>query len=103
MTAEHAAAARSTHAHLAAEIVHTLACTRCRMGWTCGGLGEDDYEAGERIVRLLDTRATAADTVLAEARRLCCGDNPAPHHAATHDHSTRMAFAEELARAVRHA
>jgi hypothetical protein len=48
-----------------------------------------------------DTRQTAADTVLAAARRLCCGDNPAPHHAATHDHSQRMAFAEELARAVR--
>jgi hypothetical protein len=44
---------------------------------------------------------TAADTVLAEARRLCCGDNPAPHHAATDAHSQRMAFAEELARAVR--
>lgn len=44
---------------------------------------------------------TAADTVLAAARRLCCGDNPAPHHAATDAHSTRMAFAEELARAVR--
>lgn len=47
------------------------------------------------------TRATAADTILAEAHRLCCGDNPAPHHAATDAHSTRMAFAEELARAVR--
>lgn len=50
---------------------------------------------------LLTTRATAADTVLATARRLCCGDNPAPHHAATDAHSQRMAFAEELARAVR--
>jgi hypothetical protein len=48
-------------------------------------------------------RATAADTVLATARRLCCGNNPAPHHAATDAHSQRMAFAEELARAVRHA
>jgi hypothetical protein len=49
----------------------------------------------------LATRATAADTVLSAARRLCCGDNPAPHHAATDAHSQRMAFAEELARAVR--
>lgn len=88
-------------AYLAAEIAHTLACTRCQMGWTCGGLGEEDYEAGKRIVRLLDSRATAADAVLATARRLCCGDNPAPHHAATDAHSQRMAFAEELARAVR--
>jgi hypothetical protein len=45
--------------------------------------------------------ATAADTVLAAARRLCCGEHPAPHHAATDAHSQRMAFAEELARAVR--
>jgi hypothetical protein len=44
---------------------------------------------------------TAADAVLAAARRLCCGDNPAPHHAARAEHSQRMAFAEELARAVR--
>lgn len=44
---------------------------------------------------------TAAATILAAARRLCCGDNPAPEHSARADHSQRMAFAEELARAVR--
>lgn len=50
----------------------------------------------------LPTRASAAaDTVLAEARRLCCGENPAAHHAASAKHSELMAFAGDLARAVR--
>jgi hypothetical protein len=44
---------------------------------------------------------TAADTVLAEARRLCCGNNPSAHHAATDKHSELMAFAGRLAGAVR--
>lgn len=43
---------------------------------------------------------TAADAVLAEARQLCCGNNPSTHHAATAKHSERMAFAGDLARAV---
>jgi hypothetical protein len=47
------------------------------------------------------TRATAADAVLAEARRLCCGENPAAHHAATDKHSELMPFAGRLAGAVR--
>jgi hypothetical protein len=47
------------------------------------------------------TRASAADAVLAEARQLCCGDNPATHHAASAKHSELMAFAGDLARAVR--
>lgn len=47
------------------------------------------------------TRASAADAVLAEARQLCCGENPSAHHAATDKHSERMAFAGDLARAVR--
>lgn len=50
---------------------------------------------------LTATRQTAADAVLAEARRLCCGNNPSPHHEATAKHSERMAFAGDLARAVR--
>lgn len=102
MTAEHAHGIDAGgEVALAAEIAHTLACTRCHMGWSCGGLGEDDYEAGERIVRLLDTRQAAADAVLAEARRLCCGENPSAHHAATDKHSELMAFAGRLAGAVR--
>lgn len=68
--------------------------TRHGDGSRCVLLNDGDYA-------LTTTRATAADTVLAAARRLCCGDNPAPHHAATDAHSQRMAFAEELARAVR--
>jgi hypothetical protein len=44
---------------------------------------------------------TAADAVLAEARRLCCGENPSAHHAATDKHSELMAFAGRLAGAVR--
>lgn len=47
------------------------------------------------------TRNTAADAVLAEARQLCCGNNPSTHHEATAKHSERMAFAGDLARAVR--
>lgn len=31
-------------------------CTRCRMNWYCAGLGEDDYENGDRITDLLDMR-----------------------------------------------
>ena len=47
------------------------------------------------------TRASAADAVLAEARQLCCGENPSAHHAASAKHSELMAFAGDLARAVR--
>lgn len=38
---------------LAAQIAHKLTCTRCRMGWYCGGVSEDDYEHAERIGALL--------------------------------------------------
>jgi hypothetical protein len=83
----------------------TLAYSECE--W-CAGAGKVHQGCVEKsyadlVTELATTRQTAADTVLAAAARLCCGDNPAPHHAATHDHSQRMAFAEELARAVRHA
>lgn len=34
---------------LAAEIAHELTCVRCRQGWSCGGIGDADLEAGDRI------------------------------------------------------
>jgi hypothetical protein len=52
-------------------------------------------------VIIAEDNATAADAVLAEARRLCCGENPSAHHAATDKHSELMAFAGRLAGAVR--
>lgn len=39
---------------LAATIAHRLTCSRCRMGWTCGGLGEDDYQAAAGIADLIE-------------------------------------------------
>lgn len=64
--------------------------------------GEEVAHVVAAFTPLIDrTRATAAEAALATARRLCCGDNPAPEHNARADHSQRMAFAEELARVVR--
>jgi hypothetical protein len=56
-----------------------------------------DWLANDRAT----TRQAAAAAVLAEARRLCCGENPSAHHAATDKHSELMAFAGRLAGAVR--
>lgn len=101
MTAEHAHGI-DAGGDVAAQIVHRLTCNRCRMGWTCGGLGVDDFRNAVKIADLMATHnATAADAVLAEARRLCCGENPSAHHAATDKHSELMAFAGRLAGAVR--
>lgn len=44
---------------LAAQIVHHITCTRCRMGWYCGGLSEADYEQAPGVRALLD--ASQAD------------------------------------------
>ena len=100
MTAEHAAAAGGE--------VCEPRCHGYGVGCACNPkprwvslFGIDPDYLTDAVTDETITRATAADTVLTAARRLCCGDNPAPHHAATDAHSQRMAFAEELARAVR--
>jgi hypothetical protein len=49
------------------------------------------------------TRQAAADTVLAAARRICCGDNPGLNHSARAEHARVMGIADRLARAVRDA
>lgn len=46
---------------VAAQIAHRLTCDRCRMGWSCGGLSEDDYTAGARIADLLAAHTAAAE------------------------------------------
>lgn len=72
--------------------------TRCR----CDGRWRTHAEHRAHLAEALTaTRASAADAVLAEARRLCCGENPAAHHAASAKHSELMAFAGRLAEAVR--
>lgn len=63
------------------------------------GCVEKSY--ADLVAEVATARASAADAVLAEARRLCCGENPTPHHVATAYHSQHMAFAEALARVVR--
>lgn len=104
MTAEHAAAAGGEVEALASvldrHVTDAAFDAGCRL--SCGYDGDDlTRHMAAAVLAAGWGRSTAADTVLATARRLCCGDNPAPEHTARADHSTRMAFAEELARAVR--
>lgn len=49
-------AANEARDDVAARIVHRLTCSRCRMGWACGGLGEEDYERATEIADLLAAR-----------------------------------------------
>jgi hypothetical protein len=94
ITPEYAEAAGG---EVAAEIVHRLTCNRCRMGWTCGGLGVDDYRAAVKIADLMAThRQAAADAVLAEAHRLASA-----HHVASNEHGRIVALGERLAAAAR--
>ena len=100
MTAEHAAGVGGEVVDLAAieVLAEAIAASNGWTNWT-----PHEFRQAEHVLAsgAITTRATAADTVLATASRICCGENPAPHHAATDTHSQRMAFAEELARAVR--
>jgi hypothetical protein len=69
----------------------------------------DRAEMARDVLDILDGRLgeaqaqvpTAADAVLAAARRLCCEADPSPHHAARAVHSEHMAWAEQLADAMR--
>jgi hypothetical protein len=106
MTAEHAHAldAGGEVEFAAIEAKWLRMCGSCDAGLPMGCTHPDeDYRPvmASLVGAVEHSRQTAADTVLAEARRLCCGDNPTPHHKAGAEHSTRMAFAEDLARAVR--
>ena len=93
---------------MSADFAHTLGAISPEYAEAAGGEVEalekrPDESQTAFAIRCVqaETRQAAADTVLTAARRLCCGDNPAPEHSARADHSTRMAFAEQLARAVR--
>lgn len=56
---------------VAARIAHRLTCSRCRMGWTCGGLGEDDVQNGERIADLVaEAKAEALRDAADEVKRV---------------------------------
>jgi hypothetical protein len=97
MTAEHA---HALDAGGEVEAVHPLAAPIGK--WIAAALLTRYWNVPALIAKVEPiTRQTAADAVLAEARRLCCGENPSAHHAATDKHSELMAFAGRLAGAVR--